>query len=157
MKEIKLTQGKLAIVDDEDYEYLNKYKWGFHRTKTNNYAISSHRGIDLKMHRLILGLTKGDKKEVDHINRNGLDNRKENLRLCTRQQNCYNRQPQHGRTSKYKGVSWFAESKKWRALIMNNGILIHLGLFENEIDAVRVYDKAAKELFGEFAYLNFKE
>jgi hypothetical protein len=104
------------------------------------------------MHREILNASDG--MECDHINHNGLDNRKVNLRLCTHQQNCFNKKPQPNNTSKYKGVAWNDESKKWQASIMHNGRKIHIGYYDYEADAAIAYDDYAAELFGEFAYLN---
>jgi hypothetical protein len=104
MKEIKLTQGKVAMVDDEDFEFLNQWKWNAHKChnwKGDNYY--SERGIHqrgrkpeiiiISMHRLIMGVERNDKRKVDHINHNTLDNRKENLRVCTNQQNSWNHKP----------------------------------------------------------------
>jgi hypothetical protein len=92
--------------------------------------------------------------QCDHINHNGLDNRRCNLRLCTHQQNCFNKKPKPGCTNKYKGVYRSHESKKWRAEIRRNGRKIHIGHFDYEQDAAIAYDDYAIELFGEFAYLN---
>jgi hypothetical protein len=94
---------------------------------------------------------------VDHIDHNGLNNRRSNLRLCTAQQNARNHRPQLRGSSKYKGVSWRQDGKVFRALIWHNGKSINLGRFKNEIDAAKAYDKAAKKYFGEFAYLNFPD
>jgi hypothetical protein len=94
---------------------------------------------------------------VDHINHNGLDNRKANLRPATRAQNNYNRLAikRKGATSKYKGVAWKKDKNKWRARLHFNGKLMFLGYFDNQIDAAKAYDKAAKECYGPFACLNF--
>lgn len=160
MKEIPLTQGMFAMVDDSDYEELMKYKWYSKYDGNTFYAARNSVRQDkkqktLRMHRLILGLT--DKKILcDHINHNGLDNQKCNIRICTRAQNQYNKIPQGG-ASRYKGVSWHEKNGKWRADININKEQIYLGLFADELDAARAYDKKAKELFGEYAWLNFKE
>ncbi len=91
----------------------------------------------------------------DHINHDGLDNRRGNLRLCTRLQNSRNRLPRRGGSSKYKGVTWNKRRKKFMAEIRVNQKYQYLSYFENEIDAAKAYDKKAKEFFGEFAFLNF--
>lgn len=92
---------------------------------------------------------------TDHINGNGLDNRRKNIRICTQSQNCQNRRIIYGTASKYKGVSWFRPTGKWRATIKNKRKSISLGYFEKEINAALMYDRKAKELFGEFANVNF--
>jgi len=106
------------------------------------------------MHRFILNAPRH--KLVDHIDGNGLNNRKANLRLCNHSQNAWNRRPNSGCHSKYKGVYWNKDKKKWHATISKSYKRIHLGYFDNEIEAARAYDKKAKEFFGEFAYLNFR-
>lgn len=167
MKKIKLTQGKYALVDDEDFEYLNQWKWCAQKIGSIYYA---KRGYDwnkkkkcwneiLSMHRVILGLHKGDGVCTDHIDGNGLNNRRCNLRACTKQQNQMNQGSKVG-TSKYKGVGVVPDSvsvKKWRARICINRNQKYLGYFDSEIEAAKAYDVAAKELFGEFANCNFKE
>ncbi len=159
MKRIPLTQGKYAIVDDEDFEGLSKYKWYALKGHKTYYAVRGvHRNKKRKMifmHREILGLQPNDGTATDHINHNGLDNRRCKIRICTHAQNTHNRLPYKMFTSKYKGVSWDRTTKKWRAKIMFNYKNIHLGFFEDEIEAAKAYDKKAKELFGEFAYMNF--
>lgn len=160
MKTIPLTQGKFAIVDDEDYEWLNQWKWCADKIGKTYYAV---RTINHKlgkqmilMHRQILRLTKGDGKLTDHRNHNGLNNRKCNLRICTHNQNHQNRRKPRT-LNRYKGVSWHKPSKRWCAHIIHNKKYIHLGYFDNEIKAAKTYDKKAKELFGEFACLNFSK
>ncbi len=166
MKEISLSQGKVALVDDDDYERVNQYKW--HVRKFGNIFYAS-RNIRLRsckearetglpertivlMHRFIMNTP--DDKDVDHINHGGTDNRKENLRECTPSQNGGNRLLQNG-TSKYKGICWDRATDKWMARIRYKQKQIYLGRFINELEAARTYDKKAGELFGEFAYLNF--
>ena len=158
MKKIPLTQGKFAIVDDNDFEELSKYKWHANKMGNSYYAKTSFgkngtKRIRPSMHGLILKLKKP--QEIDHINRDGLDNRKCNLRVCTRSQNQQNKRPQKQCTSKYKGVSWYEAGKKWRAFIMLKSKHYYLGGFNNEIECAKAYDKRAKELFGEFARTNF--
>lgn len=157
MKEIKLTQGKVALVDDEDYERLNQFKWCAVFDRNTFYAVRAKKrseGKDrmIKMHWDILGL-----KGVDHIDHNGLNCQKSNLRKCTHQQNMMNRTANKNSTSKYKGVSFVSSRNKWLASISTHGKAINLGRHDNEKDAALAYDKKAIELFGEFAYLNFKQ
>ena len=108
------------------------------------------------MHRFILGLT-DPKIKVDHINHNGLDNRKSNLRFGSHQHNVFNRRPNLHAVSLYKGVRWNTQRNKWMAYITIDGKGIYLGVFDNEEDAARAYDAKATEVFGEYAYLNFPE
>ena len=159
---IPLTKGKFAIVDKGDGIRLSLVKWGCNRQKNQTYAMHTYRvgyktGFVL-MHRVIIHAMPGDM--VDHINGNGLDNRKCNLRICTSSQNNYNSKPKKnivGRTSKYKGVSWVERTKGWKANICKNGIRIHLGYYKREMDAAYSYDLAARKLFGQFAYVNFQK
>ena len=150
---IPLTQGYFAIVDADDYEELNQYKWHVKVKSNGRYAYRTQGRKEIPMHRQILNAPAG--MWCDHINHNGLDNRRCNLRLCTPQQNAYNRRPLGG-TSKYKGVHWDRHRRKWRARIRHNGRLIHIGYFDYEADAVIAYDDYAIEMFGEFAYLNHR-
>jgi len=154
-KLIPLSQGKFAIVDAEDYDRLNKYKW--HAANNGQTSYAQRHGPDgiVCMHRLIADAP--PHLVVDHINHNGLDNRKKNLRLCTQAQNIYNSLPRLNCSSKYKGVYWEKAKKKFRARITHRGKNYHLGHFDSEIDAAKAYDKKAKELFGEFAFLNFRD
>jgi len=166
MKKIKLTRGMFALVDDEDFEYLNQFNWMVSESHNMFYAVgilSSHRvrGVKhkvVKMHQVIMRTPKG--KCTDHINRNGLDNRKKNLRICTNAENCKNTVSRKGFTSIYKGVCRRLTRNVnknyyfWVAQITLNYKVIHLGHFEKEVDAARAYNKKAKELFGEFASLN---
>jgi hypothetical protein len=148
VKEIQLTQGRIAFVDDEDYERLIQWKWRYER-----YAICEVNGRVTKMHRLILDAPEG--VEVDHCNNNKLDNRKANLRLATRSLNEANKPKRSGTVSHYKGVTW--HSSKWRAKIKRNGETHYLGHYDSEIDAAKAYDRAAREAFGEYARLNFPD
>ena len=151
MKEIILTQGKKTIVDDEDYEELNKYKWYFKKGyAVRNIGKYKHQRTCM-MHRVILNPS--EEFEIDHINRIKLDNRKINLRLSTRQQNNANRSIQK-HSSKYKGVYWHKASNKWMSSITFNGIQIYLGVYDNEIDAAKAYNDIAIKCFKEFALLN---
>jgi hypothetical protein len=153
-RKITLTQGKYAIVDPERYEEFARYKWFTKRCDNRFYAVRWEKDKSVKMHQVIIGTEEG--KVIDHINGNGLDNREANVRFATQQQNCWNQRKQRGRTSsKYKGVCWVKKRDQWRARITFNGKVIHLGRFETEEAAARAYDAKAKELFGEYAWLNF--
>ncbi|KKN21672.1 hypothetical protein LCGC14_0923000 [marine sediment metagenome] len=155
MKNIKLTQGKFAIVDDADYVWLNQWKWCAYKPPTGGfYAKRKGSGRTILMHRQILGLGPGDKRQGDHIFHNTLDNRRNNLRICTGQENQRNRKPRSNTTSGYKGVSWHNRIKKWQVHIQVNRRRKHLGYFVLELDAALAYNKAAKELYGVFVYLN---
>jgi hypothetical protein len=157
-RRIPLTQGKYAIVDPEDFERLNKHKWYAAKDSRTFYATRKKRigkkFVSLGMHRQILNPP--DHLMVDHINHNGLDNRKANLRLATCAQNSYNRrQFRKNKSSKFIGVSWKEWTKKWAVIICYKRKNIIVGYFEDEIQAAKAYDKAAKKYHGEFASLNF--
>ena len=148
MIEIPLTQGKVALIDDEDYELVSQYKWHAIRKPSTNiwYALDSNNRY---MHRLIMGAK--DDELVDHINHNGIDNRRVNMRLCTIQQNQFNKRKQPGKTSVYTGVSWDGVLCKWRAEIKINGSRKDLGRHKTQEEAVSAYNDAAAIYFGEFA------
>jgi hypothetical protein len=152
---IALTQGKIAIVDAEDFERLNRYRWCACKCKGTYYAVRVEHGRTVRMHREIMRAPKG--MLVDHADHNGLNNRKSNLRLCTNAQNSYNQQANANGTSRYKGVSWHKCSRKWSARVRCDGKFYNLGDYKDEIEAAKAYDRKARELFGEFACLNFPE
>ena len=154
-KLILLTQGRFAIVDAEDYDWLNQHKWCAAKDKETFYAHRGNGGTTVSMHREIMRAPKG--MMCDHKNHNGLDNRKSNLRLCTSAQNQYNKRPKRNSSSKYKGVIRRRDSGRWRARIGHNRARINAGDFADEIKAALAYDDKAIELFGEFAWLNFPE
>lgn len=159
MREIPLTQGMSAVVDDEGFEFLNQYHWFF--DSATGYARGAIKtdGVWKKtgMHQLILG-TPPRGFEVDHINRNKLDNRRENLRFVTKKQNQANRKKcSTPCPSRYVGVCFEPSSsctKKWRSSIWVNGKHRYLGHFRTEREAALAYNKAALEIRGEFANLN---
>ncbi len=149
-RQINLTNGQHAIVDDEDYAHLLAYHWCLDNT---GYAVAKDRdGRKVLMHRVIVQPLPGF--QIDHINGDKLDNRRSNLRVCTHQQNSINQGKRPGTTSKYKGVTQLG--RRWRAQIWHNGKRHHLGCYATEADAAREYDEAAIRLFGSFANLNFK-
>ena len=155
-RRIPLTRGQYAIVDVEDFAELNKYKWFASKYSNSFYARRViYGGRVIQMHRQVMKYS--GELVVDHRNGNGLDNRKANLRLATRRQNQFNRKQRCDAVlSKYKGVTFRKKTNKWLVRIGYNGERINLGVFDNEADAAKAYDEAAKELFGEFAALNFK-
>jgi len=150
---IPLTRGKFAIVDAADHSRLAKHKWHTAESRGRFYAQRWHKGKTVKMHRVILKAPPG--MFCDHKNHNTLDNRSSNLRICTPAQNAYNQLPRSGGTSRYKGVVWNKERRKWTARIKHEGRTFHLGCYDYEADAAIAYDDKAIELFGEFACLNF--
>ena len=157
MKLIPLTQGKFAMVDDADYDWLNQWKWcacwsGWTWYAERTTGPKGHRK-HIKMHIVIMNVHKGQK--VDHRDSNGLNNQRYNLRTSTDEENARNRRPQRGKTSKYKGVYWNKQTRKWHVQIMTGQKNFYLGLYTNERIAALAYDIKAEELFGEFAYLNF--
>lgn len=164
MKEIELTRGYVAIVDDEDYERVNAFKWTLLKAPTVNYAYRKVGKYSLHLHRFILERNRGDGYLVDHINHNGLDNRRKNLRVFPQgsRGNQANRRPMKGSSSKYLGVCWDKSRNKWLATIRLGasgqwGKQFNLGRFDKEEDAARAYDVAACDLFGIAANLNFGE
>jgi hypothetical protein len=146
------------LVDPEDAWLLEDYQWQVVRPETakTDYAERctsfSGKRKTLRLHRVIMGAPDGI--DVDHKNGNGLDNRRENLRLATRSQNKANVGLTLTNTSGRKGVSWHHATKKWRAQIRTGGRHMHLGLFTDLDEAARVYDRAAIEHYGEFALTN---
>jgi len=158
-KEIQLTQGQIAIVDDEDFDWLDQWKWKASKQRNNDWyaARRPRRGNRKKghifMHRLILNPSEG--MQTHHIDHNGLNNQRANLRIVTAAQNQYNQRPQKKKSSHFKGVHWASDRRKWRAQIMVNGRTYRLGQFLSECEAAKAYDNAALRYFGEYAYANF--
>jgi len=159
MKTIPLTQGYVALVDDEDFERLSKFKWNVAVTKCTYrvkiYAKRKEKVLGkyttIRMHRFILGCS----GHVDHKDGDGLNNQRGNLRPATRMQNGANRKKSTAEcSSRWKGVCWRKDLQKWNAYIYFNKQRRHLGHFADEFDAAQAYNFAALELFGEFAKLN---
>ncbi len=158
---IALTQGQTAIIDSEDTALVSTYKWQARRDSKRPehwYAITTIRDGErrrktLLLHRLLLNTPPGT--QVDHKDGDGLNNRRSNLRIATNAQNCMNQPPPSNNTSGYKGVSYHKARRKWQAKIRVNRKDLYLGLFIDPKDAALAYDAKAKEVFGEFAWLNF--
>ena len=161
MKEIELTKGMKTIVDDADFEMLNAFKWC---TTTGHKTFYAARGVSVGpgkrrlqlMHRVIMGQEPFPRAEMDHINGNGLDNRRTNLRWASKSENRRNEPKRNGYSNKYKGVGKVKNRNKFRAYIRHPETQkqIFLGHWDNEIDAAKAYNKAAIEYHGEFAWLN---
>ena len=158
-RKIKLSKELEAIVDDKDFEELSKHKWYAMKGKHTHYAVRNRNKNDgpgpeaILMHRIIMKATLG--KQIDHIDGNGLNNRRDNMRFCTNQENQMNRKKSKNCSSIFKGVYWHKPTQKWLARITINKKKRHLGYFVEEVAAAMAYDKAATEAFGEFASLNF--
>lgn len=157
MKTIPLTQGYVAVVDDEDYEAVSAFKWHTAKRGQRIYAVRNicraAGGGTQYLHRLLMP----EADEVDHVDGDGRNNLRDNLRAVNRQQNLRGFQKKRLRTtSKFRGVCRCSWSTKWQAQIKVSGNQIHLGCFSFATDAARAYDAAAREHFGEFACPNFK-
>lgn len=150
---IPLTRGQNALVDTNDYDWLNQWNWSVVKPSGTYYAAGQVSGVFCYMHRFILGCQTGE--EADHRNHNTLDNRRCNLRKCTSAQNKWNIRIGASNSSGYKGVSWDKSKLKWSSKISLNDKTINLGRFERREDAAKAYDARAVELFGEFAHVNF--
>lgn len=152
-RRIRLTQGKFARVDPADYPALAVHKWSAARQGRSIYAVRSEAARQLRMHRVIMKAP--GHLVCDHIDHDGLNNTRGNLRLCTRAQNARNQRRRTGGTSRYKGVAWHKRDRKWHARICHRGRCHHLGAFVSEPGAARAYDRAAARLHGTFAHGNF--
>jgi hypothetical protein len=156
-KEIKLTQGKVAIVDDDMFDYLNQFKWfanlqGKKFYAGRNITMFNGKRTMLWMHRFIMNPEKG--MVIDHLDGNPLNNQKNNLRICTHAENMRNSKINKNNKSGHKGVYWHKTSSKWMAYIKYNNKLLYLGYFPVLIDAAKAYNEAALKYHGEFANLN---
>ncbi len=158
MKAIPLTQGEVALVDDEDYESISKHKWcaSWNRYSKTFYAVRHTRGQESKcviMHRQILRATKG--QEVDHRDHDGLNNQRSNIRLCSRTENMHNLTKHADGSSPFKGVILDKRSGCWESKMMCRKKRIWLGCFGNPLLAAMVYDAGARKFYGDFAKTNF--
>lgn len=159
MKKIKLTQGKFALVDNDDFDKISLFNW--YTSKNNSgifyaarsvYDIKTKKQKVLWMHREIMGTKSG--MDTDHINGDGLNNQRKNLRVCTRAENQRNKSKPKNNKSGYKGVSWSLPRNKWRADIRLNGKTSNLGFFNTKEEAYNAYVKACVEYHREFANYN---
>jgi hypothetical protein len=156
----KKAAGRVALVDDEDYDLVSRYRWHVWVKRRPGRAAGPYAQANvrqpgghhttIRMHCLILG-----RAGIDHRNGDGLDNTRANLRIATTLQNGANQQPNIGTSSAYKGISWNRRLGKWQADIQVNGQGRYLGVFLDEEAAARAYDAAALDAWGEFALLNF--
>jgi AP2 domain-containing protein len=156
----KKARGRVVLIDDEDYGLISSYVWFCWeverpgRRSNGPYAFANIRQGDqwgtIRMHKLLTGWDR-----TDHVDGNGLNNQRSNLRPATRGQNVQNSRPRLGSSSLYKGVYWNKERRRWVASIRMSGRLYSLGRFTEEIDAAKAYDAAARHYFGEYARLNF--
>ncbi len=158
-RRIKLTQGKYTIVNVEDFEQLNQYKWHYSLcdyAKRTVYKTDDkgRKQVDIYMHKTVCPAPEG--MIVDHINRNKLDNRSVNLRPATRKQNSWNRKfKKENKKTRYNGISWRKDMGKWRVRLTVNGRRESFGYYANETEAAKAYDRVAKKYRGEYACLNF--
>jgi hypothetical protein len=157
-KEILLTKGQVAIVDEADFEWLSQWKWQSMKPHHIWYArrtVTPHgKSSTVYMHREILRVASD--VYVDHIDGNGLNNTRANLRAATRSENLWNHKSRTG-SSQYKGVNFHTSRDQWQAQIKFNGKRKWLGYFNTPEEAAVAWDRAARELHGEFAFLNFPE
>lgn len=147
MRELDI-RGVVTILDDDVYEEFKNLSWFIAK---GDYVLNTR--LKIPLHRMLIDCPEG--KVVDHINGNSLDNRRENLRVCTQSQNTMNKVKARGNfTSEYKGVHWDKQKSKWRSVIYKEGIRRHLGYFDVEIDAARSYNDGALMYHGEYAKIN---
>lgn len=149
---IPLTQGQMTIIDEEDFQLAKQYKWHAHKQHNIYYAVTTigqkPNRKAVRLHRLLSNCP--ERMVVDHIDGNGLNNCRDNLRICTNSENVKNRKIQINNTSGYKGVTWHKREQKWRAQIQMNNKQIQLGSFDNPEDAYAAYCEAAEKYHGEF-------
>ncbi len=163
MPEIKLSQGQVSIVDDCDIDLASRYRWRVQNTASGPYARAWSPMVNKKRRLLLLhreiaarlfGADQSKNMKIDHVNGDGLDNRRCNLRLCTASQNAMNKRRGRVHSSRFKGVSYRAKTGRWRAGICINGSTKDIGTFASEVKAAQAYNSAAMIHYGEFARLN---
>lgn len=150
-REIPLTQGYVTVVDDSDFEALSRYRWKVLKVKGKVYASRTSGNATVLMHKALTGY-----ERTDHIDGDGLNNRRSNLRPATQRQNVHNSRPRAGTSSRFVGVRLQRRTGRWEAYIKTDGKYKQLGTFETEEAAARARDAAAYERDPEFAYLNFR-
>lgn len=158
MSKIELTQGLYSVIDKEDLKRISNHSWCIQKNGKQGkiYAASRINKKLILLHRFILNIT--DRKvAVDHINGNTLDNRKENLRICSWSENLRNSNKHKDSKSLYKGIFYNKLNKNWRSRIFKDGKSYEIGSFKTDIEAAQAYDSKAIELFGKFAKLNFNK
>lgn len=159
MKEIPLTRGKVALVDDADYERISQFKWELMITSGLSYARRRYRDdMDVirtqLMHRLILG---DEARQIDHVDGDGLNNQRANLRPASHRLNQGNTRLSRKNTSGYRGVTYNRECRKWAVMITIGNRRTYLGMYQDAKTAAAIYDAAATKWFGEFARLNIPD
>src|ERR1041385_682326 len=153
MKKIKLAnRERYALVDDADFDFLNRFRW---HLSAGRYAATFVNGQRERMHRLLFN--NPENITIDHIDGNGLNNQRSNLRLATMTQQQWNRRKHVVSSSKYKGVYWNKDRNCWVTRIVYKGNHRHLGCFNSEVKSAKIYNREARKLFGEYAKLNIIE
>jgi len=151
---IPLTRNQIAVVDASDFEWLDQWNWcAAWSDFTKSFYAQRYRGVS--MAREILGCEKGE--DAEHWNGNTLDNRRQNLRKATRQQNCQNRKMRSDSKCGFKGIRWHKADSNWQVRIQHQGKRLHGGSFHTAEEAARAYDTIAQRLYGQFARLNFPQ
>lgn len=149
---LKLNKNKYTLIDKEDFDKVSQFNWFFNGKHAYRTVQKNYKSKTIYLHRFITNCPKG--KTVDHINGDGLDNRKENFRICSQKNNSYNAKICKRNKSGFKGVSWIKSRKKWYVSIEKNGYSMSLGLFLDKEEAALAYNKYAKKYFGQYARLN---
>lgn len=149
--------GREILVDPEDMDVALSLVWHVSSPSPSSreYAVCRVNGRQVFLHNILM--KPPPDMTVDHVNRIGADNRRKNMRLATESQQCANRTPKRGSSSKFRGVSLHSKGKKWQVILQVDGKLKRFGLYHDEVEAARVADREAKKIYGEFAYLNFPE